>query len=128
MSKIRKTLNTCISEISRYIMRNYEFILFCLFFVLSAVMVVISDTLQAKIHFTVYAILIAILWLSRYFISTYKKVTKPHNITLPVLPHRLTTKTDGDQIAIKPSDWHKAIIYLSNIEDYLENTGAAKWI
>lgn len=63
-----------------------------------------------------------VLHLIADFISN---VSRTSRADIPVLNKRLTKKDDG-RIYIEESVWQQAIIYLSNIEDYLERIGKLK--
>lgn len=73
-------------------------------------------------YFLTYILQISILLALMYVVSVSKRLKKTHTTQLPVLKNRITYKIGGE-VRIDKEDWQKAVIYLSNIEDYIERNG-----
>ena len=102
--------------------KNYNLILLLAYFIFTSIQIYNYEYYSANIWFTMSAGLAILICILGYAHEQAEKINKNR---VPVLRGRMTTRVD-DAVYVNKDDWEKAIIYLADIEDYLERQGILK--
>lgn len=92
------------------IVSNVSFVIFVYFVIRYSSPSWIKDFLWIVGYFI---LIMGVQSFDRYYKSEHKKTD------FPIVKKRFTKKLDDEMIVIKKSDWEEAVLYLSEVEDYL---------
>ena len=118
-----ETLNDCLINLFKFIEKKIKIISLFIILCFNVVMILNFNYLK-NYHWIIIEIILTLLVLFNFKLDDENKKRKNKN-KLPHLNKRLTQQIDG-QIYIDKSDWSKAVLYLSEVEDFLENVGILK--
>jgi predicted DNA-binding protein (MmcQ/YjbR family) len=122
MENTIKVIKTMVSDAIDWKNRNYNLVLLLIYFIFTSIQIYNHEYYTADAWFTMSACLAAMICFLGY---AHKMLYKAEKKRFPVLKERLTTKID-DAVYINKDDWNKAIMYLADVEDYLERQGLLK--
>lgn len=124
MNKKRKFLKTSLLNLNKalvkWVTKYFMFIVMVLYILSMAFLAISKMPNELKAVLVIIPGLIMVFCLALYL--EYKKVEIKDGIELPIFQKRYTHKL-GNNVYVKPEEWQDAIVYLSYIEDYLENAG-----
>lgn len=120
MKRNKQIIKAMLFKVTTFLKKNYIALCNFTFFLLS-VFVVLNFKYGTKLQWIAILlfgyILISFL---KYYLKSYFE--KDEFDDFPVLKERLTKKTKGT-VYLKTEDLQKATLFLSNVEDYLQNRG-----
>lgn len=116
-------LNDFLINIMKFINKNFKILFLFIYLCFNVFMIFNYNGLNKITWILIEGLLFLISIISFKFDDEVKKRNKTNKI--PYLKKRLTFKID-DEINIMKEDWPMAVLYLSNVEDYLEEVGLLK--
>lgn len=108
---------------------KYNQIIFnTIYFIMSIIAIVLYNTAEPKEWIIGLSLLYIAITIFSAFFKKFDETKNKKKKDFPIYKKRFTKKSELDEnmIYIRKEDWSEATLYLSEVEDYLENAGFKK--
>ena len=117
-----KVIKIMYANLKRWHKNNYNLVLLMIYFIFTTIQIYNNEYYTADAWFIMSSGLAVLICIMGY---AHEQLMKENRKKVPVLKGRMTIRLD-DAVYVNKDDWEKAIMYLADVEDYLEKQGVLK--